>query len=384
MPDEAEVPKPQPQSNAESVGPYRELTQYARDEITWLRSAYKFAGALVAIVFAVGVAFTYRSSTDFRNETRQETEKLTSQMMDRLTTAEAGMRAKIDTQMAELSRVVQTRVEQEFKADNVQRLVETKAKERIDAMADSIIKQEVTSRVIPLKDEIVAMINKTAEDSKQRAVLLDRRQEESEKREKELKDLVNQARETLTQVRQQAEFVQTVLAAQSDDRMAYDQLCAWAGNSSFPLQTLAAQTRNSVQKAYVGWLGEGTYQTLSWRDGFDPNGMSYQEIERTWQGLPSAFARAYLEFVWGNTNITKEQKLTFVHGVLSDSRNSLQTADKAGRLLAAEGKVTYNPPFSFGPIQKWWNERASSNSVPETATNKVPEDTARKLADPQH
>ena len=373
MADDLPASKPVPESHPEGNGTFREITRYAREKITWVRSAYKFAGALVAIVFVIGVAFTYKSSSDFRNETRQETEKLTGQMLERLATTEASMRTKVDAQIAELSRTVQLRVEQEFRADNIQRLVETKARERIDATADALIKDSVSSRITPLRDEITVLINKIAEENKQKVALLDQRQDKSQKTEQELRELLDQARETLSQVRQQSDFVQTVLAAQSDDRKAYDQLCAWATNAYFSLRTQSEQAKFTIQKSYSGWLGEGSYADISWKDGINPAGMSFQEIEANWQLLPPIYARAYVDFVWSNTNITKEQKITFIHGVLADSRNSMQAADKAGRILADESKTRYNPPFEFGPLEKWWADRMASNTPPEKATNKVSE-----------
>lgn len=351
------------------VSAYREIAKHAKEEIAWVRSAYKLAAGLIALIFAVGIAFTYKSSRDFRAETKEEAKQQAEQILAKLAVAEANMKVELDKQMVELSRTVQLRVEQEFKADNIKQLVETNAQMRIDAIADTLIKDEVAKRITPLRDELTALISKTSNESKQSLQLVAQRQEKSQQAETELKELSDKTHKTLTQVEQQANFVMTVIAAQNDDRSAYTQLCGWASDSSFPLENQALQARINIENSYYGWLGDRSYKVTKWQDGFDPSGLSLQEIELNWQVCPSLTARGYLDFVWGHTNITKEQKLTFVHGVLSNSRNSLQAADKAARILADESKVNYNPALNFEPLEKWWESRMASNALSNAATN---------------
>ncbi|MFA7257295.1 MAG: hypothetical protein WC047_06965 [Kiritimatiellales bacterium] len=359
------VPNPLP----DEISAYREISQHAKTEITWVSSAYKLAAGLITFIFVVGIWFNYKSSSDFRAETKQEAKQQTEQILAKLTVAETNMKAELDKQMAELSRTVKLRVEQEFEAGNIKQLVETEAKNRIDVIADTLIKDEVARRITPLRDELTALISQTADESKQRLLLVDQRQEKSQQTENELGKLINETHKILAQVQQQADFVMTVISAQNDDRKAYDQLVQWMNDPSFPLRDQAYQAQSRIQSSYFGWLGEGSYKTAHWKDEFDPRGLSIQEIEENWTSIPSLLARGYLDSVWNCTNITKEQKLTFMHNVLTDSRNSLQAADKAARILADESKVNYNPAFVFGPIEEWWTSRMTSNALLSTATN---------------
>ncbi len=76
---------------------YTDLADHAKSEITWVRSAYKFAASLVAVVFTVGIAFTYKSASDFKSDARKAMDRQNQQMIDRLTATEAQMQAKLDS-----------------------------------------------------------------------------------------------------------------------------------------------------------------------------------------------------------------------------------------------------------------------------------------------
>lgn len=373
-----------PQSHAEKPNPYKEITLYARGEIDWVRSAYKFAGALVAIVFAVGIAFTYKSSSDFRDETRQEAEKLTKQILERLSASEMSMRTKMDAQIAELGRSVQARVDDEFRADNIRKLIEAKAKERVDATADMLIKAGISERITPLRNELTTLVTKISEDNKVKVQALDQRQEDSKKTEAELRDLIGKAQRTLAEIRQQSEFSLAVLAAQSDDRTAFDKLLRWSEDASFPFRSQALAIRLDILKRYSEFLSGSAYLHFPWKKDFDSSRMTFPEIEDTWNYTPPQFARAYAEFVWTHTNVIKEQKLAFLHKVLTESRGSMQAADWAAKTLSQEANISYNPPFDFDKIEKWWAERSITNAASQGATNNVQEDTSRKRADPKH
>ena len=78
----------------------------------------------------------------------------------------------------------------------------------------------------------------------------------------------------------------------------------------------------------------------------------------------------YLSFVWGHTNLNKEQKLSFLRNAyLEDSRNSLQAANKAAEIVAEELKAKYNPPLEFKPVEKLWSEFRATNHLFSSSTN---------------
>jgi hypothetical protein len=100
---------------------------------------------------------------------------------------------------------------------------------------------------------------------------------------------------------------------------------------------------------------------LGWRGEKDPSSMKYDDVKDLWNDVPSSLARAYLDFVWSNTNITEDQKVEFTYGVLTDSRGSLQTADEAARMLSKKFQIDYNAPLNFTAFHEWWKQWSATN-----------------------
>lgn len=343
-PDKVSAPKPTPElQSLDILKTYQDITQHAREEFNFVRAIYKYATVPVIVcVFLIGF-LGYRSFDDFRK--------------------------KIEENVNALGDAVNKRVEKEFETENIKRLVETKAKERIDLIADTLIKAAVSNRVTPIRDEIIARLKTITEGIKKDSALLDQRLDDSEKAEREIKGLLKQADETLVQVRQQSEFILTVLSGQSDDRKAYDQLGVWENDSSFPLRYQAAKARLSIQKSYAGMFANKTYRPIN-LTGEDLGKMTFSEITNLWQTTPSDGACAYIYLVWDLTNITKNQKRFFLYDILSDSRNSLQAGDLAASILAQEGNIPYTAPLNFGRMKDLLKDWIISNAAPSNATNK--------------
>ena len=102
--------------------------------------------------------------------------------------------------------------------------------------------------------------------------------------------------------------------------------------------------------------------------GTKPEAFNIEDISNVWTQVPQIDARAFVEFVWAHTNINKEQKISFLHSVLTDSRNSLDAENRAAQLLSDELKADYNPAFDFSKIEAKWLERSSTNLA---STNSV-------------
>ncbi|MBM4323255.1 MAG: hypothetical protein FJ115_06825, partial [Deltaproteobacteria bacterium] len=188
---------------------YKEISDYAKSEILWVRSAYKWAVALAAIVAVVGIYFTYKSSGEFKEETNREIER-------RLGSLESRMKYELDKQVIEFGKIVEKKVDQEFKADNIRALVESKARARIDETADPLIKKYIYQSIDPkLKD--------------------------AEHRLKAVDAELKEAKKEIADLKASADFTTTFIAAQNDDRKAFDKLKTWANDPSFPRRIEASQ-----------------------------------------------------------------------------------------------------------------------------------------------
>ena len=349
------------------------LADFAKSEISWVRTAYKFGISFVGTVVTVGVGlgiwFTYKSASDFKSETRQDIDREKQELHERLSTYKSEVTSELSKDVEGVRKQVEARVNQEFEREHISRLVESNAQVRIDQIADKLIREQVAKQITPLKDELTQLINSSVEAQRESITRLDAKTEQSQKTEESMHEVLNEARKTLNQVEVQSKFIMTVMAAQNDDRSAYATIHKWANDSSYPLRMDAARTEMMISRDYVGWQGEKPYLEMPWKEGVDPQEMTLDEIQRMWNSLPSNLAQAFVVFVWDHKKLTKEEKHMFMHKVLSDSRNSLQAADKAARIMAGEAKVKYNPPFHFSEIEKWYETRSFSNAVSTLGTN---------------
>lgn len=355
------------QGHADLVLP---IIDRAREEVVWVRSAYKWAVSAVVIVILGGLFFSYRSIQDMKADLRKEGKQTQKQLTNEMQLQSRSLQQDLRDEVRQVREQVSQRLNQEFEREEITKLVKTTAQERIDSVANLLIEAQIQKLITPLRAELTQLIRTTSDGFYDSMRKFDLQLGESKEAESEIRLLLTEARKTLNQLREQSDFILTVLSAQSDDRDAYYKLLAWGSDESNSLRDQARRASDTVQRDYSGFMGDKPYRILQWPEGFDPSKMTFQQIKSHWQSLPSEFARAYVEFVWNHQAITKEEKLSFLQDVLRDSRNSLQAADKAARILADEAKVQYNPPFDFSQIEKWWKERPVPKTSPDAATDK--------------
>lgn len=358
------------------------IVDRAREEITWVRSAYKFAVSIIAILIAIGLYFSHKSIQDLKADLRTDGERVQSQIKTESTLLARTLQKDLEDEITRIRGEVTARIDEEFKRENISSLVSHQAKTRIDDIADDLIKSQIAEQITPLKTNLTSLIAKSSSDLNAKLLEMDRKLSQSKQTEEELRALLTEARKTVDAVKEQSHFVLTVLAAQSDDRIAFERLRKWATDRSFALQQEARAAERDIIKSHSGFLNDA-YMTISWVEDFDPKEMTIDDIRGNWMSLPSQYARAYVEFVWKHKNISKEEKLSFLHDALKDSRGSMQAASWAGKTLSKEAKVEYNPPFYFSDIEKWWSEReqAKTNAVPQDETNQKFELTVKTPGD---
>jgi len=364
---ETETKSPQTET---SESPVLAVVDRAREEIAWVRSAYKFAVSVIAILIAIGLYFSHKSIQDLKSELRADGERIQGQLKTESSLLARTLQKDLEDEVGRIRGEVTTRIEDEFKQENISTLVSQQAQTRIDAIADNLIERQIGAHIAPLKTELTTLIADSSTELNTKVKELDAKLTQTRATEEELRGLLTEARKTVDNVKEQSEFVLTVLAAQGDDRNAFDKLRKWSNNNSFALRQQAKAAELSILKSHSSFISD-THMNLSWRKGLDPSAMSPAEIRANWRGIPSHLARAYVEFAWKHKNLTKDDKLIFLHDALSDSRGSMQAADWAAKTLSKEATVNYNPPFDFSAIEKWWIEREETNAISKEATNKA-------------
>lgn len=306
---------------------YKEISQHAKSEVSWVRSAYALAATLAAFVGSVGIFFTYKSSSDFRNETRQEIERQEQQMINRLTTSSLRMQENLNQQVLKLGHVVESRVEEEFKQENIKALVEQKARARIDQIADPLITKHISENIMPHI--------KTAENQLQQINT-------------ELKD----ARDTIADLSANSEFTTTVITAQNDDRISFDKLKSWADDPTFPRRKDALQAWIKVLDDHASPFTSS--YSVPWKEGFDPSELSLVELKAQFILAPTFIKLGLLEYIWNRKDFRKGEKMQFLADVIWKEK-SLKVVETAGRFFTTESKQKIKP-LAVEQLMDWWNK----------------------------
>lgn len=348
------------------------ITAHAQDQISWVRSAYGWIATLIAGLIIVGLWFTYKDVRDFKAEIREQGEKIQKAQEAEQQLLSQKLRSDLQAEADRVRNEIVKRVDDEFETQQISKLVHDETKQRIDAIANVLIQNTISNQLAPVSLEFGRQLTKSREDIRAQLDGLTIEAKQARKTEGELQTTLVEARDLLTKLDRQSELVLTILAAQTDDRSAFEKLEKWSLDQKYPLKKEAGQATLATRLNWHGQLGEqkAFISAVPWADGVKPNTLSFEETQIAWSQTPlESFARPFLDFVWGNTNFSKDQRLSFLHDVLKDSHNSLSAADRAARLLAGELNATYNPPFIFDDINLKWDERQKTNKISGNSTN---------------
>lgn len=150
------------------------------------------------------------------------------------------------------------------------------------------------------------------------------------------------------------QFNSTVLAAQNNNRPAYDKLLTWAKDSLFLFQNASAQAVQTIMDQHASSMYMSGF-TVPWNEGVEPQKLSLSDIQKAFAPAPPHIRIAILDFVWEKrTDIQKADRLQFLIDVLR-SDESLQVVEYAGRYFA-QGTGDKFKPLAIEQHLEWWEK----------------------------
>lgn len=225
------------------------------------------------------------------------------------------------------------------------------------ASADANTISDLKARV-EAQSATVNLIAKEAADAKQLVIDLSDKNSKAEEKLSQLDKSISDGNVAVKELQLYTQFNTTVLAAQNDDRRAYDQLWDWSEDSSFPFQRASAQAVQTIMDQHNPAMIRSGF-SVSWSEGVDPQKLSLPELRQAFKSAPPHIRVGILEFVWEKrTDIPKRDRLQFLADVLR-SNESLQVIEYAGRYFA-QGTGDNIKPIAIGPHLKWWEENQDS------------------------
>jgi predicted amino acid-binding ACT domain protein len=342
-------------SGTELLSFIKEVSGHAEREVSRVSMMYKIVAGCLTLIVAVGIGFTYKDASEFRNNARDEVKNIhddiseqkklikenmehqEQQMRGRQETLFIEMQSHLSNNVASLGQEVKNKVAEQFKTDNINNLVHEKARERVDTIATPIINEKISKQLQPAIDEVgtnVVQIKKDIVDS----------------------------RSTLQGLQKDAEFINIILSAQNDNRGSFDKLRKLAEDEKYYRRVDAYNAYTSIANAF-DQSPELEYH-MHWRDGQDPAKLDISGIaeryKKTWLCDERA---AILQYIWKRDNFSKKQKLEFMVGVMSNDP-SLKVVVVASRQFMTESNQRYRP-LPIDSMLEWWeNNKEKMNDKP--------------------
>lgn len=200
----------------------------------------------------------------------------------------------------------------------------------------------------------VDLIAKQAIEIKELYKNLEQKRKLADQKLKDLNDTQQKALQMLSQIGEINKFTITVIAAQSDDRKAYDRLKAWADDSSYPFSSHARDAWDTIRGEHSKPFYSSGF-TVPWRKDVDPSKLTLGELQRTYEFSPSLKV-PLIEFIWKRENIPKKDRMQFLIDVMQNDQ-SLKAVEYAGRYFidGANLKIKISP-MAVEYLVNWWED----------------------------
>lgn len=225
------------------------------------------------------------------------------------------------------------------------------------ATADANVVAELKTRVEG-QSATVDLVAKEAADAKQLVNALSEKNSKAEEKLSQLDKSISAGNLAVKELQLYTQFNRIVLAAQNDSRQAYEQLCLWSGDSSYPFQKEAEQTIQTIIDQHDSAMTISN-TSISLSDGRNVLKLSLSDLRTVMLSATPKIRRCTLEFVWKKrTDIPKKDRLEFLVDVIR-SDESLLVVEYAGRYFK-DGTGDNLKPLEIEQHLKWWKENKGS------------------------
>lgn len=155
-----------------------------------------------------------------------------------------------------------------------------------------------------------------------------------------MKDLDSKIKQTLLRAQSIEGYTAMAIAAQMDDRKAFDQLKTWAKDSSFPLSSQAKRMWQDIINEHNQPLALDLM--VDWPKNFDPSKKTLEQLKSGYEFTPIKNKPAMIQYIWKRSNFDKQGKRDFLATVLRND-TSLKAVEYAGYFLIKEFDLKHKP-----------------------------------------
>lgn len=195
-------------------------------------------------------------------------------------------------------------------------------------------------------------VAKSAADAKELVDDLDKKTALADSKLDSLDQAIKSGSEAVETLKAQAEYSATVLAAQSNDRKAYDTLWNWSEDPAYAFRKEAAQAAERIMDEHNPTLVTAGHQ-VPWNQGVEPEKLSLDQLRQNFDQAPPTVRIALVEYVWTKrADISKKDRLAFLADVLATDEH-LDVVEHAGRYFAG-GSGNKFKPLAISAHLDWW------------------------------
>ncbi|MGA2333013.1 MAG: hypothetical protein ABSG75_14760, partial [Syntrophales bacterium] len=311
-------------------------------EVDRVYKIYRILAGAITLILVIGIGtlgyVSYNSVKDMQRDLRQEMDRLKTRAAQEMNdfqqkTSEEfillknHLRSELEMVVTNVGKRVNQRIEDEFNKDNIQTLVNTKASERIDKVADLLIGQQVEKKI----------------DPKMKA---------AEEKIKDVNQQVAKTAESIKDLRSETDFITAVNAAQNNDRIAFEKLKMWAEDKSFPFYERAGQAFRKVMQDHQSAFGK-TPVDVPWKEGVDHSKFTIEDLRKVYDDAGN-YKASVIKYVWERKDLTKKEKMQFLIDIIK-SEKDLFFLEYAGRYFIQESKQKVYE-IAYWEHLKWWDE----------------------------
>ena len=156
-----------------------------------------------------------------------------------------------------------------------------------------------------------------------------------------LDDQIQEAKKTLSELKQDVEFTATFNAAQSDDRNAYDQLKNWAIDSTYPFRKRAFKAKGEIYEKHADPMYMSNL-SIPWKEGVEHSKFTLKELIAQYREMPDHFKPALIEYIWKREDFPRRERMAFLIDVMTQDA-SLKAVEYAGRYFNIGADLKYKP-----------------------------------------
>lgn len=234
---------------------------------------------------------------------------------------------------------IKDRLEQKMESMIAEQFQESRIRQTVTEVASTKAQDLLIKQIQPEVDAFKTdMAKKTAE---------------AEEKLSDIQQSVVKASSSLSELETMSEFMMAVLAAENDDRKAFDKLEKWSNDESHRFRAEAKRAWSSILDAHSSILvivpGD-----VPWKEGVDPSKVTLSDLKDSYETAPDWLKPSLLKYIWERKDVSKVDRLDFMMNVMKTD-SSLKAVEQAGRYFT-DGAGQRIKPLAVTHLSQWWQD----------------------------